>query len=134
VARSAWGLFKETDLPGRVVLTLFAAVFATLGGYALSDIVAGLIAIVQMPWRIATRAAIRGLSRERLTVEFTPAEFAKRPRPSLAAVASELQFGAIAWALICLAGLVMGIAFAELGTEVFIGERGQFSGAGITAV
>jgi hypothetical protein len=134
VARFAWGLFRETDLTGRVVLTLFAAIFATLGGYARSGIVGGLAALVQMPWRIATGTAIHGLSREGLAAEFAPAEFAKRPPPSLVAVASELRLGAIAWALICLAGLVLGIAFAGLGTEVFIGERGQFSGAGITAV
>ena len=134
VARSAWALFRDADLTGRIVLTLFAAIFAGLGGYALSGLAAALVALVQMPWRLATGHAVRGLDRQRLAAEFTPAEFVRRPPPSLVAVASELQLGAIAWGLLCLAGLVIGIAFAGLGTEVFIGERGQFSGAGITAV
>ena len=64
VARSFWATFREADLTGRVVFTLFGTVFATVAGYALSAIV----------------------------------------------------------------------PFAGLGTEVFIGERGQFSGAGITTV
>jgi uncharacterized membrane protein YgcG len=134
VARSVWAIFREVDLTGRIVLTLFAAVFATLAGYALSGLVGGIIAIVQMPWRIATGTALHSVSRERLAAEFSPAEFAKRPPPSLVAIASELQLGAIAWALLCLAAIVVGLAFAGLGTEVFIGERGQFSGAGITTV
>jgi hypothetical protein len=49
-------------------------------------------------------------------------------------VADELQFGAIAWGVLSTAMLVVCVAFAGLGTEVFIGERGQFSGAGITTV
>lgn len=72
------------------------AVFATVTGYALSAIVGGLVAIVRMPWRIATGTPIRSLSRERLAAEFAPGEFAKRPPPSLVAVADELQLGAIA--------------------------------------
>ena len=77
---------------------------------------------------------MRGLGCGRLAAEFAAAEFAKRPPPSFVAIASELQLGTIAWGVLCAAGLVVGIAFAGLGTEVFIGERGQFSGAGINAV
>src|SRR5262249_53893503 len=51
MARSFWATFREADLGGRVVLTLFATVFAALAGYALSAIVGGLIALVQLPWR-----------------------------------------------------------------------------------
>ena len=134
VARSAWALFRESDLTGRIVLTLFAAIFASLGGYALSGLVGALLALIQMPWRLATSKALRSLDRARLAAEFAPGEFARRPPPSLVAIASELDLGAIAWGALCAAGLVVGIAFAGLGTEVFIGERGVFSGAGITAV
>jgi uncharacterized membrane protein YgcG len=134
VARLVWAAFSHADLGGRVVLTLFATVFAALAGYALSAIVGGLIAIAQLPWRMATGTAIRSLSRERLAAEFSPAEFAKRPPPSLLAVAEELRFGTIAWSVLWTAMLVVCVAFVGLGTEVFIGERGQFSGAGITTV
>jgi uncharacterized membrane protein YgcG len=134
VARAVWALFQETDVTGRVMLSLFAGVLAALGGYALTGIAGGLVALVQIPWRLAQGKAVGGLDRGRLAAEFSPGAFAKRPPPSLVALASELQLGAIAWGLICLAGLVVGVAFAGLGTEVFIGERGQFSGAGISAV
>jgi len=133
VARSAWGLFREANGTGRVVLTLFAAIFAGLGGYAVSGVAGGLVALVRMPWRLATGRALLRLDRERLAAEFAPAAFVRRPPPSLVRLASELQLGAVAWGLLCLAGLVVGVAFAGLGTEVFIGEHGQFSGAGITA-
>jgi hypothetical protein len=96
--------------------------------------VGALLALIQLPWRLATSKALRELDGVRLAREFTPAEFANRPPSSLVAVASELDLGAIAWGALCAAGLVVGIAFAGLGTEVFIGERGAFRGAGITAV
>jgi uncharacterized membrane protein YgcG len=134
VARALWAFFLETDVTGRIMLTVFAAIFAALGGYALTSVVGALIVLVQLPWRLATSRTLRGLDRARLAAEFAPAEFAKRPPPSLVAVAAELDLGAIAWGVLGTAGLLVGIAFAGLGTEVFIGERGLFSGAGITAV
>jgi uncharacterized membrane protein YgcG len=134
VARSAWALFLESDPTGRVMLTIFATIFASLGGYALTGLAGALLALIRMPWRLATSKAVHSLDRGRLAAEFTPAEFAKRPPPSLVALAQDLDLGAIAWGSLCAAGLVVGIAFAGLGTEVFIGERGQFSGAGITTV
>jgi uncharacterized membrane protein YgcG len=131
-ARSAWVLFREADPTGRVALALFGAVFASLLGYALAGIVEGFLALIQLPWRIATGNAVHALSRDRLAAEFAPAEFIRRPPLSLVAIASELRLAAIAWGLMCVAGLVVGVAFLGMGTEVFIGERGQFSGAGIT--
>jgi hypothetical protein len=47
------------------------------------------------------------------------------------ALAAELKLGAIAWGAMSLVGIVVGIAFLGLGTEVFIGERGQFGGGGV---
>ena len=134
VARSAWALFRQADMTGRIVLALFAAILASLSVYALSGIAAALVTIVQLPWRLATGTAVRSLDRNRLAAEFSPAEFVRRPPPSLVAMATELRLGTIAWGALCFAGIVMAVAFAGLGTEVFIGERGQFSGAGITTV
>ena len=134
VARAAWALFKESDLTGRIVLVLFGAIFATLSGYALTGFVEGLFALIQLPWRVATGESVRGLNRERLAAEFAPAELIRRPPPSLVALVSELNLFAIGWGLMCVAGFVVGVAFVGLGTEVFIGERGQFSGAGVTTV
>jgi hypothetical protein len=121
-------------MTGRILLALFAAILASLAAYALSGITAVLVAIVQMPWRLATGAALRNLDRNRLAAEFSPAEIARRPPPSLVAVAAELRLGTIAWGALCLAVIVVGVALAGLGTEVFIGEHGAFSGAGITTV
>jgi uncharacterized membrane protein YgcG len=78
VVRSVWATFREADFTGRVVLTLFATVFATVAGYALSAVIGGLVAIVQMPWRIATGTAIRSLRRERL-----PPNSLRRNSPSV---------------------------------------------------
>jgi len=131
-ARSAWALFQDADATGRVVLVLFGAVLASLLGYALAGFAEGLLALIQLPWRIATGNALRVLSRDRLAAEFAPTEFMRRPPRSLVAIATELRLTTIAWGLMCVAGLVVGVAFFGMGTEVFIGERGQFSGAGIT--
>jgi hypothetical protein len=35
---------------------------------------------------------------------------------------------------LCVAGIVTLVAFLGTGTEIFTGERGQFSGAGVTIV
>lgn len=130
--RSAWALFGAADATGRLVLVLFGAVLASLLGYALAGFVEGLLALIQLPWRIATGDAVHALSRDRLAAEFAPAEFIRRPPRSLVAIATELRLTTIAWGLVCVAGFVVGVAFFGMGTEVFIGERGQFSGAGIT--
>ena len=133
VARSVWTAFGAADAQGRVVLVLFGAVLASLLGYALAGFVEGLLALIQLPWRIATgSSALHALSRDRLAAEFAPAEFIRRPPRSLVAIATELRLTTIAWGLMCVAGFVVGVAFVGMGTEVFIGERGQFSGAGIT--
>ncbi len=131
-AASTWTLFREADATGRVFLALCGAVLASLLGYALAGFVEGLLALVQLPWRIATGTAVHALSRDRLAAEFAPAEFIRRPPRSLVAIATELRLTTIAWGLMCVAGFVVGVAFFGMGTEVFIGERGQFSGAGIT--
>jgi len=132
--RSAWAIFVQGDANSRIVLALFAAVFAALFGYALTGLARGLFALVQIPWKIATGTAVHALNRQELAAEFAPAEFVRRPPPSLAAVAAELNLGTVFWGGLCLAGIVIGLAFVGLGTEIFIGERGQFSGAGVTAV
>jgi uncharacterized protein len=132
--QAAWAMFLQADATGRFVLALFGTVFAALFGYCLSGMAIGLAAIVQLPFRIATGGALCALSRDRLAAEFAPAEFMRRPPSSLVAVAHELGLGAIFWGVLSVAGMVIGIAFLGLGTEVFIGERGQFSGAGVTAV
>ena len=132
VARSVWAAFGEADAAGRVGVVLFGAVLGSLLGYALAGLVEGLLALIQLPWRIATGNAVHALSRDRLAAEFSPAEFIRRPPRSLVAIATELGLPTIAWGLMCVAGFVVGVAFIGMGTEVFIGERGQFSGAGIT--
>jgi uncharacterized membrane protein YgcG len=131
-AGSTWTAFQEADMTGRAFLALCGAVLASLLGYALAGLVEGLVALIQLPWRIATGNAVHALSRARLAAEFAPAEFIRRPPRSLVAIATELRLTTIAWGLMCVAGLVVGVAFVGMGTEVFIGERGQFSGAGIT--
>ena len=131
-ARAAWASFQEADATGRVALVLLGAVVASLLGYALAGFAEGLLALVQLPWRIVTGNAVHALSRDRLAAEFAPAEFIRRPPRSLVAIATELRLTTIGWGLMCVVGFGVGVAFVGMGTEVFIGERGQFSGAGIT--
>ena len=134
VLHAVWGEFTQSDLTGRVVLAIFAAIFAAMFGYALTGVVSGLWALVQLPWRIATGSAIRGVTREKLAAEFAPAALLREPPRSLVAVAQELDIATIAMGGLSLAGIVALVAFVGVGTEVFIGERGQFSGAGVTTV
>jgi uncharacterized membrane protein YgcG len=134
VISAVWSEFMQSDLTARFMLAIFAAIFAAMFGYALTGIVWGLSALVQLPWRIATGSAVRALSREKLVAEFAPAALLRDPPPSLVALVKELDIAAIAMGGLCLAGIVVLVAFLGLGTEVFTGERGQFSGAGVTIV
>jgi hypothetical protein len=49
------------------------------------------------------------------------------------ALADELHLGDLVWGLIAMAGIIVGIAFLGLGTEVVMEGHGGFSGAGISA-
>jgi hypothetical protein len=115
-----------------VVLALFGATFAAMFGYGISGVAIGVWALVQLPWRVATGRAWRGLDRQKLAAEFTPTQFARRPPASIVAVIDELRLGEILWGVLSLAGIVVGIAFLGLGSEAVMGGHGQFSGAGIT--
>jgi uncharacterized membrane protein YgcG len=132
LVRQAWQLFRNAELTGRVVLALFGATFAAMFGYGISGVAIGVWALVQLPWRVATGRAWRGLDRQKLAAEFTPTQFARRPPASIVAVIDELRLGEILWGVLSLAGIVVGIAFLGLGSEAVMGGHGQFSGAGIT--
>jgi uncharacterized membrane protein YgcG len=134
LARQAWQLFRNADFTGRVVLALFGAAFAAVFGYGLSGVAIGIWALVQLPWRIATGTAWRGLDRQKLSTELAPAQFVRRPPASLVAVVEELRLGEILWGVLSLAGIVVGIAFLGLGSEAVMGGHGQFSGGGVTEV
>ncbi len=134
LARQARDLFRTADLEGRAVLTIFGAALAAAFGYGLSGVASGVWALVQLPWRIATRSALRALDRQQLAAEFAPGQLVRRPPPSLLAAVRELHLADIVWGVTSLAGIVVGIAFLGLGSEAVMGGHGQFSGAGITAV
>jgi len=134
VLNAAWVEFLRSDITGRYMLAIFAAIFATIIGYALTGVALGLSALVQIPWRIASGSAMRGLSREKLAAEFAPAALLNDPPPSLVALGKEIDISAIAMGGVCVAGIVTLVAFLGTGTEIFTGERGQFSGAGVTLV
>ena len=133
LANVGWKLFKGAEPEGRVILTIFAAVLATMFGYGLTGVAIGVRALVQLPWRLAQGQAWRAIDKKKLAAEFAPAEFAKRPPPSLVAVAGELHLGDLVWGAIAMAGIIVGIAFLGLGTEVVMEGHGGFSGAGVTA-
>ncbi len=132
LARQAWALFRTADATGRIVLTSFGAVLAAMLGYGLSGVAVGVLALVQLPWRLATGTALRTLDRQKLAAEFAPTQFARRPPPSLVAVANDLHLAEIVRGALCVAGIVVGIAFLGLGSQAVMGGHGQFSGAGIT--
>jgi uncharacterized membrane protein YgcG len=133
LADVGWKLFKGAEPEGRWILAIFAAVLATMFGYGLTSVALGLGALVQMPWRLAHGEAWRAIDRKKLAAEFAPAEFVKRPPPSLVAVAGELHLGDLVWGVIAAACVIVGIAFLGLGTEIDKEGHGGFSGAGITA-
>ena len=131
-AADARALFLSEDFQGRIVLSLFGAVFVVIFGSLLRGIVAGAVALVQLPWRLAHAEALRALDRRTLAAEFAPAAFVKRPPPSLVAIVRELGLAEIGYGVVCAAGVVVAIAFLAVGSDVFVPARGQFSGAGVT--
>jgi len=131
-AATAMGLFAAADLTGRIVLSLFGAVFVTVFGYLARGILVGMAALVQLPWRVAHGTARQGLDRRTLAAEFAPAAFVKRPPPSIVAVLRELGLVEIGYGAMCACGVVLAIAFLAVGSDVFVPARGQFSGAGVT--
>jgi uncharacterized membrane protein YgcG len=131
-AADAAGLFRSADLTGRIVLSLFGAVFVTVFGYLARGVVVGLAALLQLPWRVVHGAASTALDRRTLAAEFAPAAFVKRPPPSIVAVLRELGLVEIGYGAMCACGIVVAIAFLAVGSDVFVPSRGQFSGAGVT--
>jgi len=124
--------FVTADLTGRIVLCLFGAVFVAVAGYLLQGILGGVVALVQLPWRLAHATSLRTLDRGTLAAEFAPAAFVKRPPPSLVAVARDLGLVPIGYGIFCAVGVVVVVAFLAVGSDVFVPARGQFSGAGVT--
>ena len=131
-AADARAAFLAADLQGRFVLCLFGAVFVGVAAYLLRGILAGVVALVQLPWRLVHAPALRALDRGTLAAEFAPAAFVKRPPPSLVAVVRELGLATIGYGLFCAVGVVIVTAFLAVGSDVFVSSRGQFSGAGVT--
>jgi uncharacterized membrane protein YgcG len=134
LARQGWQIFQANDLQGRLVMTAFAAVIGAAFAEGLFRVAVGLWALVQLPWRIAKERALRRIDGPHLASEFTPAQLARRPPPSLVAAALALHAGDIVAGAMALVAVVVGIAFLGLGSSFFMGGHGQFSGAGITAV
>jgi uncharacterized membrane protein YgcG len=130
--RILWTAFLAEDWKGRLGLTLFAAVGVVVFGYLLQGVLIGVYAILMLPWRIAHGTAWRALDRRTLAQEFAPAQFVKRPPPSLVAAANELGLPAIAWGIGTFIGTAIVIAFLASSTPIFVGARGHFSGAGVT--
>jgi uncharacterized protein len=124
--------FLTADLTGRIVLSLFGAVFVAVAGYLLRGILAGVVALVQLPWRLAHAPSLHALDRATLAAEFAPAAFVKRPPPSLVAVVRDLGLVSIGYGLFCAVGVVVVTAFLAVGSDVFVPARGQFGGAGVT--
>jgi len=124
--------FVTADLTGRIVLCLFGAVFVAVAGYLLQGILGGVVALVQLPWRLAHATSLRTLDRGTLAAEFAPAAFVKRPPPSLVDVARDLGLVPIGYGIFCAVGVVVAVAFLAVGSDVFVPARGQFSGAGVT--
>lgn len=131
VARDA---FQAADLKGRIVLASLGAALAAMFGYGLSGVAIGVLALVQLPWRVSTGGAWRALDRKKLAAELSPSQFVRRPPPSLVAVASEWHLGDILWGVIAIAGIIVGIAFLGLGSQAVMEGHGTFSGGGITAI
>jgi uncharacterized membrane protein YgcG len=133
LARAGWGMFKQAEPMGRVILAIFVAVLASLFGYGLTGVAIGIWALIQVPWRLSHGQAWRAFDRKKLAAEFSPSEIVKRPPPSLVAAANELHLGDVLWGFVAAAGIVVGIAFLGLGTQAVMEGHGGFSGAGITA-
>ena len=125
-------MFRAEETEGRVVMAIFAAVFASLFGYGLSDVAIGLWALVQLPWRLSQSPARRAMDKKKLAAEFAPAAFVRRPPPSVVALAGELRLGELVQGAIAAAGIIVAIAFLGLGLETVMEGHGSFSGAGVT--
>jgi hypothetical protein len=132
LAGVGWNTFKKADLEARVIMTIFAAVLAAAFGYGLSGVAIGVGALVQLPWRLAHGESWRALDRKKLSAEFAPAAFVKRPPPSLVGLADELRLGELVGGVMAMAGIIVGIAFLGLGMEAVMEGHGGFSGAGVT--
>ena len=125
-------MFKGAELEGRAIMTIFAAALASMFAYGLTGVAIGAGALVQIPWRLRHGQAWP-LDRKKLAAEFAPAQFVKRPPPSVIALADELHFGELVVGVMAVAGIIVGIAFLGLGAEFVMEGHGTFSGAGITA-
>jgi uncharacterized membrane protein YgcG len=133
MSRVASDLFKGADFKGRAGLAVFGAALAGMFGYGLGLVAIGAWAVVQLPWRMAHGESLHALDRRKLAAEFAPAQFARRPPPSLVAVVRELHLTDVVAGGMALAGIVVAIAFLGLGSEAVMEGHGAFSGAGAAA-
>ncbi|HVO90003.1 MAG TPA: hypothetical protein VMV45_15795, partial [Casimicrobiaceae bacterium] len=95
-------------------------------------VLAGLLALVQLPWRLLHSDALRNFDRDQLARELAWQEFVRRPPASIVSVLGDLDLGAIAFGALSVCGLLVAIVFLGSGGDLLIGARGQFGGGGVT--
>ena len=104
MARGTWGRLRSCDPP--ITVPAWSVMMSskdpgTLGIYGFRN----RCDYSYDKMAFATGTAVHALNRQELAAEFAPAEFVRRPPPSLAAVAAELNLGTVFWGGLCLAGI-----------------------------
>ena len=131
-ARKVWQAFVAADTQGRMVLSLFGLIFAGSLAFALIEIALGVPALILLPWRLLASPTLRTASWSSVREQFRLRNFVARPPPVLIGVFNDLQLGLIVNAAYMLVGIVVGIAFLFVGSDMFLGGLGRFGGAGAT--
>lgn len=132
IATQVWRTFIANDTQGRLVLSLFGSVLAVVFVQALVGIVAGIPALLMLPWRLYSNQNLRLIRSPAVRDQFAPKNFFARPPPFLTGLFKDLHLGEVLNALYLLAGTVVGIAFLFVGSSALIGGIGHFGGAGVT--
>jgi uncharacterized membrane protein YgcG len=130
VGLEVWRTFVAADTEGRIVLSLFAAVFFGLFAWALIGIAAGVPALLMLPWRLYSSQVLRTIGTAAVREQFSAKNFIARPPPFFKSLFVELQLAAVVNSIYLSVAIVVGIAFLFVGSSALIGGLGHYGGGG----
>jgi uncharacterized protein len=130
VGMQVWHGFLEADTKERMGFSVFAVVLGAVLIRALLGLLAGIPALLMLPWRIYSSQNLRQVRSAEVKDQFRLKNLVARPPRFLKDLFVELQLGYVVMAIYQLAGIVVGVGFLFVGSSILIGGLGHFGGAG----
>ncbi len=136
MAAQTLGILRAADPRTRIIAALSAGLVMALLARALiaaiTGILAGVVALLQLPSRLMASPTLSSLDRAVFREQFAIKNCFIRPPPVMVSLVQELHLSDILNALYILIGLAAAIALVFVNSSILIGGLGHFGGAGVT--